>query len=195
VFISEELRRALHLGNDDRFDRRGAHILQYFQIDLRGWCVLVYLVATLHQAQDGWTAHLGGGATAKLNSALSGCAVVTFDLTGQPFAARTLIARIRFHLMLQLTGRIQMVGLVETTIEQIDTPLRRALLYISSSSNCSGVQLQLPQADHQQPFAGTQFTLLEDRPGPVREHGKLLAQARGAGHTVEALQSVITPFA
>src|ERR1044071_8666121 len=65
VFISEELRAAFHLGNDDRFDRRGAHILQYFQIDLRGWCVLVCLVAPLHQAQDGGTARLGGGATAQ----------------------------------------------------------------------------------------------------------------------------------
>src|SRR5207253_6969221 len=52
----------------------------------------------------------------------------------------------------------------------------------------------LPQADHEQPFAGTQLALFEDRTGPVREHGKQLAQARSAGHTVEALQSIVTPF-
>ena len=53
VFIGEKLRPAFHLGDDKRFDRRGAHILQYFQIDLRGWRVLVCLVAALHQAQQG----------------------------------------------------------------------------------------------------------------------------------------------
>src|SRR5439155_18259750 len=109
--------------------------------------------------------------------------------------ARTLVALIRFHLVLQLAGRIQMVRLVDTTIEQIDTPLRRPLLDVSSCSNVGGVQLQLPQAHHQQPFEGTQLALFEDRAGPVREHGKLLTQARGAGHTVEALQSVVAPFA
>jgi hypothetical protein len=35
----------------------------------------------------------------------------------------------------------------------------------------------------------------EDRTGPIREHGKLLAQAHSAGHTVEALQSIVAPFA
>ena len=30
VFISEELSPAFHLGGDDGFDRRGAHILQHF---------------------------------------------------------------------------------------------------------------------------------------------------------------------
>ena len=50
VFISEALRPAFHLGDDERVERRGAHILQYFQIDLRGWRVLVCLVAALHQA-------------------------------------------------------------------------------------------------------------------------------------------------
>src|SRR5207249_11388259 len=55
--------------------------------------------------------------------------------------------------------------------------------------------LQLPQANHQQPFAGTPLALFEDRTGPVREHGKRLAQAHSAGHTVEALQSVVAPFA
>src|SRR4029450_13268740 len=50
VFIGEELRPAFHLGDDERFDRRGAHILQYFQKDLRGWRVLVCLGAAVHQA-------------------------------------------------------------------------------------------------------------------------------------------------
>src|SRR4029434_4170650 len=102
---------------------------------------------------------------------------------------------IRFHLMLQLACRIQMARLVDTTIEQIDTPLRGPLLDISSGSNFSGVQLQLPQAHHQQPFKGPQLALLKDRTGPIREHGKLLAQAHSAGYTVEALQSVVAPFA
>src|SRR5919109_214904 len=135
------------------------------------------------------------GATAQLQPALSGCAVVTFDCTRLPFAARALIALIRFHLVLQVACRVQMVRLVNATIEQIDTPLRRPLLDISSCSNFGGVQLQLPQAHHQQPFEGTQLALFEDRAGPVREHGKLLAQARGAVPTVEALQSVVAPFA
>ena len=56
VFIGEELRPAFHLGDDDRFNRRGAHMLQYFQVDLRGWRILVCLVAALHQAQYGRTA-------------------------------------------------------------------------------------------------------------------------------------------
>src|SRR5262249_47113425 len=56
VFISEELRPAFHLSDDERFDRRGAHMLQYFQIDLRRWRVLIWLVAALHQAQQGGTA-------------------------------------------------------------------------------------------------------------------------------------------
>jgi hypothetical protein len=55
--------------------------------------------------------------------------------------------------------------------------------------------LQLPQADHQQPFEGRQLAFLKDRTGPVREHGKLLAQARSAMHTVETLQSIVAPFA
>jgi hypothetical protein len=74
---------------------------------------------------------------------------VTFDLTGQPFAARTLVALIRFHLVLQWAGRIQMVRLVDATIEQVDTPLCGPLLEISSGGNVGGVQLQLPQAHDQ----------------------------------------------
>jgi hypothetical protein len=81
VLIGEELCPTFHLRDDDRFDRRGAYVLEHFEIDLRGWRVLVCLVAALHQAQDGWTARLGGGSTAKLNPSLSGCAVVAFDFT------------------------------------------------------------------------------------------------------------------
>src|SRR5215813_551009 len=99
VFIGEELRPGFHLGGNDGFDRRGAHVLEHFEIDLRGWRVLVCLVAALHQAQNRWAAHLGRGSTAQLKPALSGCAVLTFDLTGQPFAARTLVALIRFQLV------------------------------------------------------------------------------------------------
>ena len=53
VFISEELRSAFHLGGNDGLDRRGAHVLSHFEINLCGWCVLVCLVAALHQAQQG----------------------------------------------------------------------------------------------------------------------------------------------
>src|SRR6266487_6322526 len=143
VFIREKLRPTFHLGDDERFDRRGAHILQYFQIDLRGRRVLVCLVAALHQAQNGWPARLGGSSTAKLNPALSGCAVAAFDFTGQPFTARTLVALV--YLVLQLAGRIQMVRFVDATIQQINTPLRCPLLDISGGGNFGGVQLQLPQ--------------------------------------------------
>jgi hypothetical protein len=88
-----------------------------------------------------------------------------------------------------------MVGLVNATSEQIDTPLRGPLLDISGGGNFGGVQLQLPQANDQQPVEGPQLALLEDRTGPIREHGKLLAQAPSTGYTVEALQSVVAPFA
>ena len=67
VFISEELRPAFHLGGNNRFDRRGAHVLSHVERDLCGWCVLVCFVAALHQAQYGWTARLSGGTTAQLN--------------------------------------------------------------------------------------------------------------------------------
>src|SRR5262245_57346981 len=97
VFIGKELSPTFHLGGNDGFDRCGAHILQHFQIDLRGWSVWVSLVAALHQAQQGGTAHLGGGATAQLNPAWSRCAFVAFNLTGQPFATCTLVALIRFN--------------------------------------------------------------------------------------------------
>src|SRR4030095_10381363 len=195
VCIREELRPAFHLGGDDGFDRRGAYILPHFQIDGPRWRGRVCLGAPLHQAENRWTARLGSGATAQLNAALSGGAFVAFDFTGQPFAARTLVALVSLYLVLQLAARIQMVRLVDAAIEQIDTPLRCPLLDISGGGNFGGVQLQLPQADHHQPVEGAQTALLKDRTGPVREHGELLAQARGAGHTVEALQSVVAPFA
>src|SRR5215470_18884221 len=88
-----------------------------------------------------------------------------------------------------------MVRLVDATIEQSDTALRCPLLDVSGGGNFCGIQLQLPQAHHQQPFEGTQLALFEDRTGPVCEHGKLLAQAYSAVHTVEALQSIGAPFA
>src|SRR6266568_5510209 len=77
----------------------------------------------------------------------------------------------------------------------MDPPLRGPLLDVSSGGNVCSVERQLPQAHYQQPFEGTQLALFEDRTGPVREHGKLLAQAHGAVPTVEALQSVVAPFA
>src|SRR5215510_1281594 len=87
-----------------------------------------------------------------------------------------------------------MIRLVDATIQPIAPPLRCPCLDVSSCGNFGGVQLQLPQTNHQQPFEGTQLTLFEDRTGPVREHGKLLAQAHRAVPTVEALQSVVAPF-
>ena len=120
---------------------------------------------------------------------------MALDFSGQPFAARTLVTLVSFHLVLQLAGRIQMIGLVDAPIQQIDTPLRGPRLDISGGSNFGSVQLQLPQAHHQHPFQGPQLAFLEDRTRPVREHGTLLAQARGAGHTAEALQTIVTPFA
>jgi hypothetical protein len=117
VFISEELRSAFHFGGNDGFDRRGAHVLEHFEINLCGWCVLVCLVAALYQAQNGWTARLSGGTTTQLNPTWPGCAFATFDFPGQPFTARTLVAFIRFHLVFELAGRVQMVRLVDATIE------------------------------------------------------------------------------
>ena len=111
------------------------HSIYTIQIDLRSWRVLVCLVAGLHQAQHGWTARLGGGSTAKLNSSLSRFAVVAFDFTGQPLTARTLIALVSLHLVLQLAGRLQMVRFVDAPIQQIDTTLRCPLLDISGGGN------------------------------------------------------------
>src|SRR5215831_3102211 len=92
IFIGEALRPAFHLGGDEGFDRRAAPMLQHFQRDLCGWCVLVGLVTALPQAQQGGTPHLGGGATAQLQPALSRCAFVAFDFTSQPCTARALVA-------------------------------------------------------------------------------------------------------
>src|SRR6266566_4410714 len=78
VFISEELHPSFHLGGNDGFDGRGAHVLEHCQINWCGWRVRVGLVTALHQAQQGWTAHLGGGATAQLNATLSRCTVAAF---------------------------------------------------------------------------------------------------------------------
>jgi hypothetical protein len=88
-----------------------------------------------------------------------------------------------------------MVGLEDAPIQSMDTSLRGPRLDISGGGNCGSVQLQLPQAHDQQPFKGAQLTLLENRTGPVREHGKQLAQAHSAVYTVEALQSVVAPVA
>src|SRR4029450_11524194 len=49
----------------------GAHILQHFEIDLRGWRVRVCLVAALHQAANGRSARSGGSSTAPLNPSLT----------------------------------------------------------------------------------------------------------------------------
>src|SRR5215468_4087160 len=86
VFVCEALRPTFHLGGNDGFDRRGAHMLQHFEIDLCGWCVLVGPVTALHQTQQGWTTHPGGSSTAQLHAAWSGGAFVAFDCTSQPFA-------------------------------------------------------------------------------------------------------------
>src|SRR5215510_3298236 len=102
VFIGEKRCSGFYLGGNDGFDGRGAHVLEHFQINWRGWRVLVGLITALHQAQQGWTAHLGGGSTTQLQPAWSRCAVVACDITGQPFAACTLVALIRFYLILQL---------------------------------------------------------------------------------------------
>src|SRR5262245_50890115 len=81
VFISEELRPGFHLGRNDGFDGRGAHVLEHFQINWCGWRVRVGLVTALYQAQQGWTAHLGSGSTAQLNPTWSRCAFAAFDFT------------------------------------------------------------------------------------------------------------------
>src|SRR4029434_4029841 len=82
VCIGAELRPGLHLGGHDGLNRRAADVLSHCAIHVRGWRVRVCLVAALHQAQQGGTAHLGGGSTTKRDSALSGGAVVACDCTG-----------------------------------------------------------------------------------------------------------------
>jgi len=191
--IGEARRPGFSLGGNKGFDRRGAYVREHCERDVRGWRVLVCLVAAVHPAQEGGTARLGGGAPTKLEPALSRCAFVAFDCTGQSLAACPLVACIRCHVGLQLAGRLQMVRLVEATIQSMDTPLRGPLLDISGSGKVGGVQLQRPPAHHQHPCQGASLALLEDRPGPVREHGTLLAPAPSAGPTGEALQSVVAP--
>src|SRR5438270_929636 len=70
--------------------------------------------------------------------------LAAFDFTGLPFTARTLVALVSFHLVLQLAAQIEMVRFVDATIEQIDTTLRCPLLDISGGGNFCGVELQLP---------------------------------------------------
>src|SRR4029434_2173768 len=53
IFIGEELSPAFHLGGDDGFDRRAAHMLQHFQRDLSSWCVLVCWGAAVYLAPHG----------------------------------------------------------------------------------------------------------------------------------------------
>src|ERR1041384_8339556 len=48
VGLCKALSPTFYLGGDDGFDRRGAHMLQHFEIELRGWCVRGCLVAALH---------------------------------------------------------------------------------------------------------------------------------------------------
>ena len=69
VCIGEALRPGFHLGGDNGFDGRGAHILQHFQRDLRSWRVLVGLVTALPQAlvRAGDTGVGGGSAPLALD--------------------------------------------------------------------------------------------------------------------------------
>src|SRR5712691_2574695 len=193
--IRAELSPAFPLGNHERFARRGASMLSDFQRDVRGWRVLVCLVAALPHAQQGWTARLGGSATAQRPPSWSGGAVAAFACTGQPWTARTLGALVSCSLVRQWAGRIPMGRCVEAPIQQRETLRRCPLLARSGRGHYGGVQLPWPHADPQQPCEGPPLPCLEDRPGPVRAHGTRLAPARRAGHPVEALESVVAPFA
>jgi len=86
-----------------------------------------------------------------------------------------------------------MVRLVDATIQQIDTTLCCPFLDISSGGNFCGVQLQLPQADHQQTSRG--LSCFSDELVQSVNMANCWPQARSAGHTVEALQPVVAPFA
>ncbi|HSX81999.1 MAG TPA: hypothetical protein VLQ80_25985, partial [Candidatus Saccharimonadia bacterium] len=119
-------------------------MLSDFQRDWRGWRVLVCLAAALPQAQHGWTARLGGSATAQLHPSWSGGTVAAFAVTGQPVTARTLGARVSFSLVRQLASRIQRGRFVEAPIQQSETPRRCPLLAISGRGHCGGVQLPWP---------------------------------------------------
>ena len=157
ICIGEERRPGCSRGGHDGCDRRGAYVLEHCERHAR--LARPGLPWRGVAPSPGWV------------DGPSRCAFVAFDCTGQSLAACTLVACIRFHVVLQLAGRLQMVRLVDATIQSIDPPLRGALLDISGGGNVCGVQLQRPQADHQQPFQGASLAFLEDRPGPVRAHG------------------------
>jgi hypothetical protein len=194
VCLGAERRPDAHRRGDHGVHGRGAPMFQPFQRDVRRGCVLVCLVAAWHQAPDGWTTQRGGGATAQLQPAWSGGACAACDFTGQPLAARPLVARVRFHWVRQWAWRLQMVRLVEATIAHLDPPRRGPLLEIGGGGNVGGVQRQWPPAHDPSPVEGTPLALFADRPGPVRDHGPRLAHAYSAVPTVEALQSGVTPF-
>jgi hypothetical protein len=183
VGIGAARRPALHLGGHDGGERRGTHGLEPGARAWRRGRVLGGRGAAVPPAQPGWTARRGGGAPAPRTPALSRCPCVAFACPGQPCAARTLVARIRFHGMLQWAGRRQRGRLGETTLEPRDPPRRRARLDISSGSHGRGVQLPRPQAQHQPPGKGPHLALLTERTRPVRAQGTRLAQAHRAGHT------------
>jgi hypothetical protein len=193
VFIREELCPCFPLGSDEGCDGRGAPMLQPCQRNWRSWRVLVGLGAALPPAEKGWTARLGGGATAQLPPAWSGCAGATCDGTGQPFAARPLGALLRCHVVRELAGGVQMVRLGDAPSQHSATTLRGPFLDVSGGGHVGGVPLQGPQAQHQSPCEGTPRALRAARTGPSRAHGTLRAQADSAVQTVEALQSVVAP--
>ena len=88
-----------------------------------------------------------------------------------------------------------MVHLVDPTVQQVDATLSCPLIDLGCFGNLSRIQFQLPQGDHQQPFCGPQFAVLEDRVRPVIESGKLLAQTHGAIEAVVTLQAVAATLA
>ena len=194
VRISAELCPAFHRGDEDGCERRGAHLLQDVELNWRGGRGGGCLVAALHPAAHGWAARLRGGATAQLQPAWSGGAGVALAFSWQPLAARTLGTRVSLSWGLQVTGRLSMRGLVDATSQQMDTPRRGPLLDISGSGHGCGVQLQWPHADPQPPCAGTPLAVRADCTSPVGAHRHLRAQARRAGPTVAALQTVVAPF-
>jgi hypothetical protein len=103
VCSGEALSPALHLGGKHGGDRRGAHGLPHGERALRGWCVLVAMVAALDQAQQGGTAHLGGGATAKLKPAWSRCTCVVCDTIGPAYLAQVISS---FLVILQVREQV-----------------------------------------------------------------------------------------
>jgi hypothetical protein len=182
------------LRDAERCDRGGAPMLQDCQRDWRGWRVLVCLGAAVPHAQQRWTAWRGRRATAPRPPSWSGCAVAACACTGQPLTARTRVARVSLHWGRQVTGRIPMGRRGDATLQQRETPLRCPLLESRRRGQGGGVQQPWPPAHHPPPCEGPHRALLDDRPGPVRAPGNQLAHARRAGHTVQALQSVVAPF-